>query len=100
MNSYVPLPHPRAKRIDAIAAQHAAAREKPPALPVRQAQFGPVERVLTVDPTGEPVANEGRVDGREESRLGRRILGDQGSDKTWAMLIEERHRFIEAIDDA
>src|SRR5689334_19814964 len=62
---------------DAVAGEHAAAGEKPAVLPVGEAQFRPVQGVLAVDPAGEAVADEGRVDGLVEALVGGRILGDQ-----------------------
>ena len=49
-----------------VAREHAAATEQATGLPVRQSEFGLEQRELSVDPTREPVADEGRLDGSVE----------------------------------
>jgi hypothetical protein len=51
-----------------ITRENRTARKQMSALPVRQTQFRLVERVLTINPTGDAVANKRRVDGVVEAR--------------------------------
>ena len=69
-------------RVEAVAGEDAAAAKKAAILPVGEAQLRPVEGVLTVDPAGEPIADEGRVDGLEEAVVsGGILIGDAGADQ-------------------
>src|SRR5688572_10143411 len=52
---------------DAVAGQHAAPREQPPLRPVGKAELRLRQGVLAVDPAGEAVADEGRVDALVEA---------------------------------
>lgn len=51
---------------DAGSAEHSAPGKEPTELPVGEPEFGLVEGVLSVDPSGEPVADERGVNGGEE----------------------------------
>src|SRR5579872_2445163 len=66
----VTLPHPGAHREDVAACQHGAAPEEASALPVRKTQLRPPKSVLTIDPAGEPVARERRLDIAPEALVG------------------------------
>ncbi len=63
-------------------AEDAAAGEQPAELPVRQAQFRLVQGVLTIDPPGEPIADEGRVDRGVEAVLFGFVVADERHGKT------------------
>ena len=60
-----------------ITRENRTARKQMSALPVRQTQFRLVERVLTINPTGDAVANKRRVDGVVEALLRHGIVADQ-----------------------
>ena len=75
-----------------VARQHAAAREQPPGLPVRQPELGLIERELAVDPAGEAVADERRVDGRVEPVVLGGVVADQRRRESRAVAVEQRPR--------
>src|SRR5688500_15836594 len=87
-----PLAGARAHRVDAVAAQDAATAEQAPPLPIREAKLGPVERLLTVDPSRVPFADERRVGGRVEALVLGGDVADQAGDELRAVPVEEVHR--------
>src|SRR5262249_5536281 len=68
-------------------------------LPVREAEFGPVQGVLAVDPAGEAVADERRVHRLVEAAVHRRVLAQQAGDELRAVLIEKGDRLVQVGDD-
>ena len=72
----VALGNPGAQREHRIAGEHAAASEQSALFPVGQAQLGAVERILAVDPAGEAVADERRIEALVGGLGLDRVLGD------------------------
>jgi len=76
-DAQIDLGHVAANGEHAITRENRTARKQTSALPVRQTQFRLVERVLTINPTGDAVANKRRVDGVVEALLRHGIVADQ-----------------------
>ena len=88
-----------ADRVDAVARENAAATQHATTLPVRQPEFGLVECVLAVDPPGETVAHERRVDRRVEALVLGGVGADQRGHEVGAVAIEELDAIAEFVDD-
>src|SRR5690606_21597184 len=92
------LPRARADGVDAVSAQNAAAPEQATILPVGQAELRAAQRELTVDPARVAVAHKRGVDRLEEALLLDRVGADQRGHELGAVLVEELHRVLEAVD--
>ena len=66
-------------------------------LPVGEAELGCLKRVLTVDPSGEPITDEGRLDPAVDRIDGRGVIGDHRHDEPRAVLVAERDRMFEVV---
>ena len=75
---------PVAHGVDTVARQDPTSTEHPATPPSSTAQLGRPERVLSVDPTREPVADERGVDGGEEPLVLVDGLADQRGDEVRA----------------
>src|SRR3984957_2041059 len=99
MQTRILLPHPGTDGVDGIAAQHAAARQEPPVLPVGKPELGSVERILSVHPAGHAVADEACLDLGVEARLRGGIIRNQRGGKARTEPVEERDRFGKVVHD-
>src|SRR5690348_15506706 len=95
----VALRRARADREHAVAAQHTAPSEQAAVLPVGEAQLGPSQRILAVYPAGHAVADERRVDPREEAALRLRIVRDQARRQPGTVPVEEADRLVRVRND-
>src|SRR5689334_18400659 len=93
------LGHAAADREHAITRENRAARKQATALPVRKPQFRLVQRVLSVDPAGDPVADKRRVDRVVEPRLRLGIFTDQRHGELRAVAVEQGNGLIQIVDD-
>src|SRR5690349_16725147 len=76
-DAQIDLGHAAANGEHAVTRENRTARKQAPALPVRKPQFRLVQRVLSVNPAGDPVADKRRVDRVVEPRLRLGIFTDQ-----------------------
>ena len=88
-----------ADRVDRVSGQHATAPEQTSELPVGQAQLRGAEGVLTVDPAGEPVADERGVDGGVEPLVLVAVVADQRRDEARAVAVEQGDRLVDGLGD-
>ena len=70
-----------------------------PGLPVGEAQFGLHQRELPIDPTGESVAHERRIDGAVELVVLVGVVADEGRDEVRAVAIALDHRVGHGVDE-
>ena len=82
-----------------ISREHAAPGEQTTELPVRQSELRGVERVLAVDPAGEPVAHEWRVDGGVEAPLLVAVVTDERRHEPRTVAVEQGDRVIDGVGD-
>jgi len=87
------------ERVHRVARQHRTATQQPAGLPIREPEFGLVERELTIDPASEPVADERRIDSAVEGLVFGLIVADQRGNQVRAVLIALLDRLRHVVDD-
>ena len=97
LNAQIDLGHATANGEHAIARKNRTARKQATTLPVRQAQFRLVERVLTIDPTGDPVANKRCVNRVVETLLRRCVFTEEGHGELRAVAIEQGDGVVQIL---
>lgn len=88
-----------ADRVNAVSGKDPASPEHPTSLPVREAELGFVEGILTVDPPGEAVPHERCIDCLVEPFVLNRIDTDQRRNEVWAVAVEEVDSVVNRVDD-